>query len=115
MGDDRTEKAKLALTTLFTIMEKLDALADSDYVYTDDEIILFDHINANLDHYFVLLEKFIEDNVITDEELDEMKKFEKKIVEDAKSKAFEDGKISEDEKALLDKLVVLLEALGTGK
>ncbi len=89
------------------IVQKLTEVANTDDNITDDEINLIMNIKRNLDNYFAIIDEYDDSDDLTRSE--EMHIIEKKLIQDATAKAFEDGKITGDEKQLLAKLAELME------
>jgi tellurite resistance protein len=95
------------------IVQSLTEVADTDGKMTDDEIGLIMNIKRNLDNYFAIIQEYDDTDVLTRSE--EMHIIEKKLIQDATAKAFEDGKITDDEKQLLRKLAELMESIAQSK
>ncbi|MHA2028209.1 MAG: hypothetical protein ACW99A_06470 [Candidatus Kariarchaeaceae archaeon] len=91
------------------IIKSLTDIANIDDRISDDEIAIIMNIKRNLDSYFTIVDEFDDSESLTRPE--EMHIIEKKIIQDATAKAFEDGKITDDEKQLLTKLVDLMESI----
>lgn len=95
------------------IVQTLTEVANKDDEITDDEISLIMNIKRNLNSYFAIIEEYDDSDNLTRSE--EMHIIEKKLIQDATAKAFEDGKISDDEKQLLRKLAELMESIAKSK
>ncbi|MCH8905960.1 MAG: hypothetical protein IH840_02635 [Candidatus Heimdallarchaeota archaeon] len=115
MTDHRLKLAKGILDSIFYVTDDLDDRAKQDGKYTDEEIALLNNINTNIIKYYNLIEKFIEDDEIDDEENNKMISFENRIIEDAKTMANKDGEVSSDERALLDSLIESFEQIKTAR
>ncbi|MCE7736376.1 MAG: hypothetical protein GPJ54_15965 [Candidatus Heimdallarchaeota archaeon] len=107
----KTIKSKIKIAK--DIVQSLTEVADTDGKMTDDEIGLIMNIKRNLDSYFAIIEQYDDSDILTRSE--EMHIIEKKLIQDATAKAFEDGKISDDEKQLLKKLAELMESIAQSK
>ena len=90
-------------------MTKLGKIANENKTMTNEEKELILNIGKNVNRYF----QFIKDIPAGQEyaKTEDLSILEKKIVQDATAKAFEDGKISQDERRLLGELVKLMEEI----
>ena len=100
---------KMKIEVAGGIVKTLTDVASRDDDITDEEIALIMNIKRNLDKYLYLIDKYDEMDLNTRSE--EMHAIEKTIIQDATAKAFEDGKITNDEKQLLTKLSELMRSL----
>lgn len=107
----KTVKAKIKIAK--EIVQNLTDVANTDDMISDDEIGLIMNIKRNLDSYFDIIDKYDDTDSLTRSE--EMHIIEKRIIQDATAKAFEDGKITGEEKKLLKKLAELMESLAESK
>ena len=107
----KTIKSKVKIAK--DIIKSLTEIANTDDKVTDDEIGIIMNIKRNLDSYFEIVDEFDESEILTRSE--EMHIIEKKIIQDATAKAFEDGQITDDEKLLLTKLAELMESIAESK
>ena len=93
------------------IMENLIDLALSDEKITEDEQFILFSINDNLQIYVQKTIVAIKDNVVSNKDKDELKELQLKIISDAEKVAMKDSAITEDEKTLLDNLIVSIKEL----
>ena len=91
------------------IVTKLGKIANDNKKMTNEEKELILNIGKNVNRYF----QFIKDIPPGQEfeKTEDLSILEKKIVQDATAKAFEDGQISQDERRLLQELVKLMEEI----
>lgn len=115
LDKDFVAKTDENIGELQTIMGDLERLAVQDGKFTNDEILLLNSVKNNLQSYNELLERVIEDEVITREEYDQMKSMEEKLIKDAEMKAMDDDFLSFDERNILAMLKKLLGEIGTLK
>ncbi|RMG35435.1 MAG: hypothetical protein D6732_09320 [Methanobacteriota archaeon] len=108
---ERLEKLKKKMETAKTIVEQLQEVAEIDGELTVEETRLINSIAMNVNEFYNLVEAAMADNTITDEELEEIHVYEKRIIQEASSEAFKDGKISPEERALLTKLIFIMETM----
>lgn len=114
MSKEYSKKAiKSKIKIAKEIVQTLTDVANIDGKLKDDEISLIMNIKRNLDSYFAIIEGYDDSDDLTRSE--EMHIIEKKLIQDATAKAFEDGKITDDEKQLLRKLVELMESIAQSK
>lgn len=96
-------KDKLAAVELLT--KKLEEIAEEDEEVTDEELILLNTIKLNIDQYKTIVETALNHEVITEEDLENIHTFEKRILHTANEAALQDGFISDDERYLLDNMI----------
>ena len=107
----KTIKSKVKIAK--DIIKTLTDTANTDDKISDDEIGIIMNIKRNLDSYFEIVDEFDDSEILTRSE--EMHIIEKKIIQDATAKAFEDGEVTDDEKGLLKKLAELMESIAETK
>ena len=99
------------ISSVKRILDQINKIAEEDGNVTDEEVQIINAINFHFDKYVTLLEEILEDNVITDIELEQVYANEKKIVQMASSKALMDGVVSNDERRLITSLIDNLEEI----
>ncbi len=109
--EERIQNILSKLKKAKEIIGELNKIAEADGEISLEEMQLLNSINFNLEKFFSLVSSAANDGVITDEELVQIHVFEKRIIQEASSKAFEDGRISNEERALLTKLILLMEEM----
>lgn len=92
------------------IMEKLIDLAMADEVVTNEEKAILSSINEALHNYLNVIISSLNTGMVDKEQL---KKMETEIVKKCEKIAESDGKVTEEEKVLLDELVYLVEELSS--
>ncbi len=107
------EKVDESIGELQMVIRDLKDLVAKDGVVTEEESKLLNSIKDNLEKYYDLLEHVIEDNVITEDEYNSMKEYEKKLLSEANFKAWEDGQLSDDERNILSMLKKAVGEIGT--
>ncbi len=108
---DRLEEMKKKMEKAKTIVDQLQEVAEIDGELTVEETRLINSIATNVDRFYTLIESAIADQTITDEEMEQIHIYEKRIIQEASSEAFRDGKISPEERALLTKLIFIMETM----
>lgn len=108
---DRLQAIKEKMGKAKTIVDQLQEVAEIDGELTEEEIMLINSISMNVNRFYDVVEAAIADEQVTDEELEEIHVFEKRIIQEASSEAFKDGKISPEERALLTKLIFIMETM----
>ncbi|MCA9689675.1 MAG: hypothetical protein KC636_08695 [Myxococcales bacterium] len=93
------------------ILEELWAIALLDNVVTDDERSLLEAISEQLDAFEVLLDDVYLDHVVDFDEFLRMRRARKQIVDYALKRALADGKITDDERQLLVRVIEMLPLL----
>lgn len=106
---DYTIKAKEKLEKLKTIDKELRELKNKSF--SDEENALFQNFSNSIRNCYALIKKTLEDDVVDPGEMEHIQIIEKKILQDARATILEDGKVSDDENALLKKLIAIFEPL----
>ena len=108
---ERAKITKKNLERAKKVMEELENLANQDEKITKEEKDLLNSIKKGIDEYQEILSKSLEDNKVTEEELEEIHILEKRILQDASAQVFSDGTVSEDEKAIMKEIIKIIEDL----
>lgn len=90
--------------TLNQLMEK----AREDGLITDEENELIQQIKVDVETYTKILKESMKDGVISKEEGRKLQEFKQYIINSAENVAMRDGKISEAEKELIQRLSNLI-------
>jgi len=109
--EDRLAHIKSRIQTINNVLDQLWSVAQSDDTITADEEAILTNVKQNLESYRTLAGKLTRDEKISDNDLERLYVFEKKIVQDASAKALVDGYISGEEGDLLQKLLDFFEEL----
>ncbi len=102
---------KKKLERALKIVDELSSVAEMDGEITAEEQQIINSISANVNSLYNYVNAAMVDEEITDEEMENIHVLEKRIIQEASSEAFKDGKISTDEKALLTRLILLMEEM----
>jgi len=105
MSEDRLAYVKNRLDRIQVILNELNDLADKDHALTTDEQEIILNVKNNIAKYKEMANQLANEIDISDEDLERLYIFEKKIVQDASSEALTDGHISGDESDLLQKIL----------
>lgn len=89
-----------------TQMKKLIELAAEDGIISEDEHSVLKHLEVSMQEFTEKLKEALEDDVITPQEVDSLKKLKAKILKDAFDIANQDDRITSDELKILMTFVV---------
>ncbi len=112
--NEQLQRLKLIMKKISSvqrILDEINEIANQDGEVTEEEVKIINSINYHFEKYVSMLETVLEDGKIDDFELEQIYAYEKKIVQMASSEAFTDGKISRDEKNLIESLIANLEEI----
>ena len=107
--DDFQKTARSKLDAARNIIIKVNKLSET--LTDEDENALLDNFRDNMFSYSKLVNKAIEDDLVTFEEMEEIQIIEKKILQESRAIMLEDGEISRGESELIHKLIELFENL----
>lgn len=111
----RIDHTRNLLNEAEKIMVKLDEIAIRDRYLSNDEVELLNTVNRTIVSYKKIAEQALEDQEVTQDEFEEMKRFEKIITDEAMHQALLDGEMTKDEKQLLGTLFAALTKINTFK
>ena len=107
--DDFQKIARSKLDAARDIIIKVNKLNET---FTEvDETKLLNNFRDNMFSYSKLVNKAIDDDLVTIEEMEEIQIIEKKILQEARAIILEDGEISKGEGELIHKLIEFFESL----
>lgn len=111
MAQDELNMVMQRLQKANSIMENLiDAAMKDEQMSSDEKEILFS-INSNLEVYARKIIETLSDGKVDENEKQELKHIEQKIISDARSVANEDERISLEERDLLQQLIQAIESM----
>jgi hypothetical protein len=108
---ERIELVSNKLSSIETILNELNKIAESDGNITTEEMNLLNTINYNFENFRKVIETALEDGILSDQEMESLHSYEKMIVHSASSEVFKDGVISKDERNLLFSLIKYFEEI----
>jgi uncharacterized tellurite resistance protein B-like protein len=101
----RISADKIDIKKINEFIEELDKIVNADNTISNDEEQILNSILADLNNYKKLLDDVLEDGEINDEEMKKIIYFKERILHNASSRAFGDGKITAEERLLLNAVV----------
>ena len=93
---------------LNVIIQELSNIANRDGLITDEEKEIISQVEFDSNFYELMLSDALEDGIITDEENEKLHDISQSMLQRAEIIANIDGKLSEDEKALIEKLTEII-------
>ena len=96
--------------TLAQYLKAVAKVAKSDGKVTEDEYNILKQLSFDVAQYTMTLEDAEKDGIIDQQERSKLEDLKSKLLENATEIANQDGVISDDEAALLDKLAEILDA-----